>query len=68
MPAIYWGSTRIIEKDFNRKVEVGDVLQLEVDGEIDDYVVDKVYFYYPRQGKPEERISVSNETALPVFL
>lgn len=68
MPAIYWGPDRIAEKDFNRLVQVGDVLQLIVDGETADYTVDKIFYYYPDKGTPEQRISVTNDAPIPFVM
>lgn len=58
---IWWGGEVVAERDFGRSPEVGDILQLELDGDTDDYVVTRKLVFYDTEGGMTGRLYVERE-------
>jgi len=58
MAEIWYDGGRIAERAFDRHPEVGDILELQLNGEFDEYIVKRKAVFYDRNGQMVERIIV----------
>jgi hypothetical protein len=55
---IWDGREKIGTSHQTQEPRVGDVLELNVNGETREYTVDKVYDFFPLSGTPQRRLDV----------
>ncbi len=59
MREIWNDSEKIGTSEHNQEPKVGDVLEISVKGETQEYTVEKVYDFFPLEGRPQRRLAVS---------
>jgi hypothetical protein len=58
MSEIWLNGAAVAQQNFNRHPEKGDIIELDVNGPYEDYVVERKAVFYDRQGGMTERIFV----------
>jgi hypothetical protein len=58
---IWCGGDVVAERDFGRSPEVGDILQLVVAGETEEYVVTRKAVFYDNEGEMTGRLYVERD-------